>query len=150
MYLMEDKEIFERLAKLEGKLESTASQNWVKEIIQPLQHSLIEMQHSVKELSDDLKMLLTEHSELLKSRAEQERQQHEEKLTHERRLYEEKLAALEAEKNAAKERTVVNIIKEKWAPVLGFIMTFAAFLSLIATLFVWWFTHYVLPLLPKG
>ena len=113
-----------RLTRLETLSENWAQQGWVKDLVQPIQESVIRMEHAVNTLTDDSKMLVRAHEELLKDRAERER-----------RLYEEQL-------RQARDRTFGNLLRENVAPILGVVLSTAAIIALLGEILKFWLVNY--------
>lgn len=112
--------VSERLFGVETRVNhELASRIWVNDALAPVKESSLRTEHalqtltkSVMELTQDTKGLYASHDQLLKERSEREKEEHALKL------------------KQAQENTWSNIIKDKWAPILGFVVVVSAVLAL--------------------
>jgi uncharacterized coiled-coil protein SlyX len=115
----------DRLREVESRLfgleKQTATQLWVTEKMSAMDRSLTAMQSSIEGSAKKLESLFTMHDQMLRDRAEQEK-------------------ALNSEKiDALKKNTLTTLIKEKWTPILAFIIALSAVFGLMSG----WITYQV-------
>lgn len=126
-------QMYERVAALEARVEhQLAAKEWVRETIQPVieatartEKSVEKLASSVTELTQDTKALYASHDKLLQERSERERIEHEQRL------------------KSARDNTLLNVIKERWAPIGAFVALLLGLVTTMAAVASWWINHYV-------
>lgn len=117
----------DRLTRLETRLESLvdklASRDWVRDLIEPIRESAFKTEHAVSTLAKESSALYAAHDQLLKERAERERQMH------------------EAELERQKSNSFYALLRDKWAPLLGLFLAGAGGLKLLGDAITFWVTH---------
>lgn len=129
-------DIWERVRALETLVtNSLASREWVRGELGAIREAAIRTENSVEAMSkqmsalaEDLKNIYSTQDAMMKDRAEREKQEHDARMA------------------ALKEQTFVNIIKERWAPVSGFIVGIAAVVALVGELLKSWLTSHGVPI----
>jgi len=121
-----DLEVRERLVKLESRVDSLATRDWVREMVDPIKAAAIETAHAVTGLSSKFESLFNAHKEMVDERREQQREEHQARLA------------------AAEKNTWPAILKDKWTPVLAFLSLMIAVSSAIGGLACYWILNYVL------
>ena len=126
-----DGDMRERLARLEAQVNSLASRDWVRDLVSPIKDAALSTQLAVTHLSERFEALFAAHDKLLQERARWEEEEHQAKL------------------KAYKDATLMNIIKEKWAPIIAFLIAFGAIMASANSAMTWWIQHIVLPTVTK-
>ena len=116
-----------RLGLLEARCDSLAKREWVHEIITPIRDSVVKIEHSISALTGDMQALFKTQDELLREKAQRERELHEEQL------------------KAAQNATLAAQMKDKWIPLFTFFGLVLASIGTLAGAAAWWIVHYVLP-----
>lgn len=116
-----EQEFRERLTRLETRMDGM---DGLHKRLGMVETSLIRMESSMTQLANDIRGVLSQQNDLMKQRGEWEKEKH------------------EAELQALKDQTMINVIKNKWAPVVAFIGSVAMVVTVAGALFVWWLKTY--------
>ena len=105
-----------------------ASEEWVKELVEPIKDNTRETRLAVEEQRREMKIFIEAHTKAMEQRAEQDKKEHE-----------AKLKALESQTWSA-------IIKEKWQPLATFVVALAVILSYAALVAMSWLSAHGVPI----
>jgi len=93
---------------------------WVRELVQPIKEAALKTEHAITSLAVRFESLFASHDKLIQDRSDREREDH-------------------------LKSNLTYTIREKWAPIVGFLLAVVALFGTVASGFAWWFVHYVLP-----
>lgn len=143
-------DLLERITRLESLHDNLAPRTWVQEVMAPVQQSITRMEQTVTRLAEESKILFSFHEQLLKERAEHERQESEAKILAIQEQHAQAMKVAQAAAHHAEERAeragALHWIEKKAGPVVSFLSTVVGIIAIGGGLIAWWITNYVLPL----
>lgn len=149
---MSELDLHERVSVLESRVHHEfASRLWVKDAldgaIQPLRDAVVRTENAmqgltanISDLTEQTRRIYATQDAMMKERGQREQEEHLAKMDALRAEKQALVERLEAEKSALREQTWLHVLKEKWIPVAGFIVSLSVIGALLSALLL----HYLL------